>query len=162
MEEATLVRPEMQQIALAHRRRYGYRRITAELRRRGLLVNHKRVARLIREDNLLAVQPRAFVVTTEAQHDLAVYLTSRPSPDSDRDQSALGGRYHVLSPAHRVRRFARDLNIGWRPRSGEGGLYSSSFGKPHLTDYVHLRVESGSQSPSTITSIQNQLFLNFY
>ena len=45
-----------------------------ELRRRGLLVNHKRVARLMREDNLLAVQPRAFVVTTDAQHDLEVYL----------------------------------------------------------------------------------------
>ena len=42
-------------IALEHRRRYGYRRVTAELRRRGLLVNHKRVARLMREDNLLAV-----------------------------------------------------------------------------------------------------------
>lgn len=74
VEEAMLVRAEIQQIALAHRRRYGYRRITAELRRRGLLVNHKRVARLMREDNLLAVQPRAFVVTTEAQHDLEVYL----------------------------------------------------------------------------------------
>jgi transposase InsO family protein len=38
------------------------------------LVNHKRVVRLMQEDNLLAVQPRAFVVTTDAQHDLEVYL----------------------------------------------------------------------------------------
>ena len=68
------VRGQIQQIALAHRRRYGYRRITAELRRRGMLVNHKRVARLMREDNLLAVQPRAFVVTTDAQHEFEVYL----------------------------------------------------------------------------------------
>src|SRR6267143_1895182 len=68
------VRAEIQQIALAHRRRYGYRRITAELRRRGLLVNHKRVARLMREDNLRAIQPCAFVVTTHTQHDLEVYL----------------------------------------------------------------------------------------
>lgn len=74
VEEAMAVRTEIQQIALAHRRRYGYRRITAELRRRGLLVNHKRVARLMREDNLLAVQPRAFVVTTDAGHHLDVYL----------------------------------------------------------------------------------------
>lgn len=74
VEEAMLVRAEIQEIALAHRRRYGYRRITAERRRRGLLVNHKRVARLMRDDNLLAVQPRAFVVTTDAQHDLEVYL----------------------------------------------------------------------------------------
>ena len=74
LEEAMAVRAEIQHIALAHRRRYGYRRITAELRRRGLSVNHKRVARLMREDNLLAVQPRAFVATTDAQHELEVYL----------------------------------------------------------------------------------------
>ncbi|MFQ5993352.1 MAG: IS3 family transposase [Nitrospiraceae bacterium] len=73
-EEDMHVRAAMQQIALEHRRRYGYRRMTAELRRRGLLVNHKRVLRLMREDNLLAVQPRAFVVTTESQHELEVYV----------------------------------------------------------------------------------------
>ena len=68
------VRSNIQQIVLEHRGRYGYRRVTAELRRRGLLVNHKRVARLMREDNLLAVQPRAFVVTTDSKHELEVYL----------------------------------------------------------------------------------------
>lgn len=74
LDEEMAVRGQIQQIALAHRRRYGYRRITAELRRHGLLVNHKRVARLMREDNLLAVQPRAFMATTDAQHELEVYL----------------------------------------------------------------------------------------
>ena len=49
------VRSVIQQIALEHRRRYGYRRIAAELRRRGMVVNHKRVARIMREDNWLAV-----------------------------------------------------------------------------------------------------------
>ena len=39
-----------------------------------MLVNHKRVVRLMREDNLLAVQPRAFVVTTDSDHELEVYL----------------------------------------------------------------------------------------
>jgi putative transposase len=68
------VRSAIQQIALEHRRRYGYRRITAELRRGGMLVNHKRVLRILREDNLLAVQPRAFVVTTDSAHPLEVYL----------------------------------------------------------------------------------------
>jgi len=68
------VRSTIQQIALEHRRRYGYRRVTAELRRRGMFVNHKRVSRLMREDNLLAVQPRAFVVTTDSKHELEVYL----------------------------------------------------------------------------------------
>ena len=73
-QEEMEIRSTMQQIVLVHRRRYGYRRVTAELRRQGLLVNHKRVARLMREDNLLAVQPRAFVVTTDSQHELQVYL----------------------------------------------------------------------------------------
>ncbi len=49
-------------------------RITAELRRRGMLVNHKRVSRLMRADNLLAMQPRAFVVTTDSKHQFEVYL----------------------------------------------------------------------------------------
>jgi putative transposase len=44
-EEAMAVRAAVQQIALEHRRRCGYRRVTAELRRRGMAVNHKRVAR---------------------------------------------------------------------------------------------------------------------
>jgi putative transposase len=68
------VRAVMQQIVLEHRRRYGYRRVTVELRRRGFIVNHKRVARLMQEDNLLGVQPRSFVVTTDSRHELEVYL----------------------------------------------------------------------------------------
>jgi putative transposase len=74
VQEEMEVRSTIQQIVLEHRRRYGYRRVTAELRRRGLLVNHKRVARLMREDNLLAVQPGAFVVTTDSEHEFEVYL----------------------------------------------------------------------------------------
>jgi transposase InsO family protein len=74
LEEETEVRSAIQQIALEHRRRYGSRRITAELRRRGMIVNRKRVSRIMREDNLLAIQPRAFVVTTDSDHELEVYL----------------------------------------------------------------------------------------
>lgn len=74
VEEDMEVRSVIQKIAVEHRRRYGYRRITAELRRRGMLVNHKRVLRIMREDNLLGVQPRAFVVTTDSDHEFEVYL----------------------------------------------------------------------------------------
>jgi transposase InsO family protein len=73
-EEEMEVRSVIQQIALEHHRRYGYRRITAELHRRGMLVNHKRVARIMREDRLLAVQPKHFVTTTESDHKLEIYL----------------------------------------------------------------------------------------
>jgi len=74
VEEDMELRSAIQQIVLEHRRRYGYRRVSAELRRRGMLANHKRVARIMREDNLLAVQPRQFVATTDSHHELEVYL----------------------------------------------------------------------------------------
>ena len=52
---------------------YGRPRITAELRRRGWKVNPKRVYRLMREDNLLCVRKRKFVVTTDSHHMRQVY-----------------------------------------------------------------------------------------
>jgi putative transposase len=66
------VRDEMQKIAVESPA-YGYRRITAELRHRGFAVNRKRVLRMMREDNLLCVRRRAFVVTTDSRHNLPVY-----------------------------------------------------------------------------------------
>jgi putative transposase len=62
------VRDAIQRLALAHPH-YGYRRIAAPLHREGLAVNHKRVLRLMREDNLLRLRKRAFVpVTTCSRH----------------------------------------------------------------------------------------------
>lgn len=73
-EEDAEVRAAIQEIAVAHQRRYGYRRIAAELRRRGMQVNHKRVVRLMGEDNLLAIRRRRFVITTDSKHELEVHL----------------------------------------------------------------------------------------
>jgi transposase InsO family protein len=52
---------------------YGRPRITFELRRRGWTVNPKRVYRILREDNLLCVRKRKFVVTTDSNHGRKVY-----------------------------------------------------------------------------------------
>jgi transposase InsO family protein len=52
---------------------YGYRSITAELQRRGLLVNRKHVLRLMRQDNLLCRRKRSFVATTDSTHSLKVF-----------------------------------------------------------------------------------------
>src|SRR5258708_8868814 len=57
---------------------YGYRRITAALRRAGWVVNHKRVRRLMQEDNLLCLRRRAFVRTTDSNHRLQVYPNLAP------------------------------------------------------------------------------------
>ena len=73
-EEAMAVRAAVQQIVLEHRRRYGYRRVTAELRRRGMAVNHKRVVGLMQEDQLLALRRRPWMATTDSGHELRVYV----------------------------------------------------------------------------------------
>jgi len=52
---------------------YGYRRVHAELVRQGWKVNHKRVLRLMRVDNLLCVRRRKFILTTNSQHGLPIY-----------------------------------------------------------------------------------------
>jgi transposase InsO family protein len=52
---------------------YGWPRMTEELQRRGWTVNHKRVYRLMREDNLLCLRRRKLVVTTDSKHSLPVY-----------------------------------------------------------------------------------------
>ena len=52
---------------------YGYRRITAQLRRDDWVVNRKRVLRIMREDNLLCLRARSFVRTTDSNHKLPVY-----------------------------------------------------------------------------------------
>ena len=73
-QEEMELRSAIQQIFVEHRRRYGYRRVSKELGHRGIIVNRKRVQRLMQEDNLLAIQPKAFVVTTTSQHECEVYL----------------------------------------------------------------------------------------
>ena len=72
--EETVVRAALQEVAVEHHRRYGYRRITAELRHRGMAVNRKRVLRMMQEDNLLAIRTRKFVSTTDSRHTFEVYL----------------------------------------------------------------------------------------
>jgi transposase InsO family protein len=67
------LRARIQQIVLRHRRNYGYRRVKKDLGDQGWVVNHKRVARIMGEDNLLAVRRRKWILTTESRHDLPVF-----------------------------------------------------------------------------------------
>jgi putative transposase len=66
MDETT-VRHTIQQIAL-EMPAYGYRRITRELQRRGMRINHKRVLGLMREDNLLCLRKKRLIATTDSEH----------------------------------------------------------------------------------------------
>jgi len=58
---------------------YGYRRITAQLARNGIVANHKRVLKLMRKDGLLCLGKAAFVNTTQSQHSFTIYPNLVPS-----------------------------------------------------------------------------------
>ena len=66
------LRDALQRIALQFPS-YGWPRMTRELVRRGWAVNHKRVYRPMREDNLLCLRKREFVVATDSDHGLPIY-----------------------------------------------------------------------------------------
>lgn len=77
-EEEVMVRERLQELAVASKRRLGYRPLTHALRREGHVVNHKRVLRLMREDNLLSLQARKYVFTTDSRHRWPVYPNLAP------------------------------------------------------------------------------------
>ena len=66
------LRNQIQHIALRWPA-YGYRRVHAELVRQGWQVNHKRILRLMRTDNLLCVRRQKFILTTDSRHSLPIY-----------------------------------------------------------------------------------------
>jgi transposase InsO family protein len=66
------IRNEIQKIAVEFPR-YGYRRITVELRNRGYIINHKKVLWLMKKDNLLCVKKKFKPMITNSNHDLRKY-----------------------------------------------------------------------------------------
>jgi putative transposase len=71
-EAETALRDAIQRIALAHRD-HGYRRITPLIQRAGFVVGEEKVRRILRNDNLLAVRRRKFVVTSDSKHRYRVH-----------------------------------------------------------------------------------------
>jgi transposase InsO family protein len=71
-QEDMVVRDAIQRLSLRNRF-YGWRRIKIDLGKEGLIVNHKRIKRLMRLDNLLCLRKRPFVpITTQSRHDWPV------------------------------------------------------------------------------------------
>lgn len=164
------LRDRLQRIVLAHRR-YGYRRVTAELRRQGLLVNHKKVLRLMRQDNLLAVQAKGCVFTTDSKHLLPLYPNLLPHLKLDgldqiwqSDITYIRLRERFVYLAVVLDAFSRRV-IGWRlgetleaelavgalrqalqtRRPAPGLVHHSDQGVQYASrDYVELLVEHGA------------------
>jgi len=71
-EEEVALRDQLQRLALKYRY-YGYRPLTKLLKREGWVVNHKRVLRIMRQDNLLSLRRKKFVITTQSGHGWHIY-----------------------------------------------------------------------------------------
>jgi putative transposase len=71
-EAETALRDAIQRMALAHRD-HGYRRITPLIQRAGFVVGQEKVRRILRNDNLLAVRRRKFVVTSDSNHRFRIH-----------------------------------------------------------------------------------------
>ena len=113
----TELRDRIQRVALEHRC-YGYRRVVAELRQQGIVVNRKRVLRVLREDNLLSLRKRKFVVTTDSSHGRIVY------PNLIKDLALTmpnqGGRHYLHSAIGGVYFLSGSSGCFFPPRVGMG------------------------------------------
>lgn len=70
--QRALLRAEIEEV-LTEWPFYGYRHVTRELRRRGIVANHKRVARIMREEALTPHRVRRFITTTDSKYGDPVY-----------------------------------------------------------------------------------------
>lgn len=115
-EEEMHVRSEIQSIALEHEGQYGYRRMTAELRRRGMLVNHKRVARIMRDDSLITA-PRQWPTGRRGHIEMHVNLAARMNVTGTNqlwvaDITYVRLRWEFVYLAVVLDRFSRRV-VGW-------------------------------------------------
>ena len=91
---------------------YGYRRVTAALRREGWSVNHKRVLRIMGEESLLCQLKRRFVLTTDSAHSFGSYPNLLKDVELDGpDQSWISDITYVLLPTS----FCYLAAIKWTP-----------------------------------------------
>ena len=86
-----LLRARLQELAVEHHRLRGYRLLTKTLRREGQVVNHKRVLRLMREDNLLSLRRKKHVFTTDSAHTLPIYPNLARHTTLTALKSTMGG-----------------------------------------------------------------------
>ena len=165
VEEEMEVRSAIRQIAMEHRRRYGYRHISAELRQRGMQVNQ--VARIVREDNWLAIQPRQFVVTTKSYHKLEVHLNRARMKLTGMDQRCgvsdiidqMNRCRSMLIPAERCAAESSAVNAnlcGATPKAGEdsqqtGSAAQDAFSARLMVDHSLKALEGSSGSVDAIS-----------
>ena len=86
---------------------YGYRRVGAELRHRGIVVNSKKVRRLMREHDLQPKRRRRFIATTDSNHESPDLPRPCSRQGRRRPEPGLGGGYHLHRDRGRLRLYGR-------------------------------------------------------
>ena len=89
---------------------YGWRRVRAELRHRGMIVNHKKIKRLMREHGLQPKMRRRYVATTDSDHDQPIY------PNRTKDATLDGPDRLWVADISVPQQAAREMGVG-PPRS---------------------------------------------
>jgi hypothetical protein len=99
-QEETAARDAIQRVVLANRR-YGYRRVAAQLRRDGFVANHKRVLRLMRQDNRIppAWAAGCLFVAVPALEQRGVFFMDFDEIDEVLDSEVGEGHHAVLADA---------------------------------------------------------------
>jgi IS30 family transposase len=135
-EHDTAVRSAIQRVALAHGRHRGYRYISHLLRREdGIIVNHKRVLRLMRQDNLLCLRRKA--LRTYVQERLAGVVVAPSGTKVPGPGVAWNGRRHgrrqdrrwasAWSPEQISRRLPIDFPDDEAMRISHEAIYQALF-----------------------------------
>ena len=148
---------EIQRIALEFPY-YGWPRITAELGKRGWEANHKRVYRIMREDNLLCLRKRKFVVaTTNSNHSRPVY------PNLAREMTLTGINQLWVADYH-----AHPAGVGVRLSGGDSGRLLAARdwlgARPNTrrrTDYCSVADETASPAPGLSASFRQRRPVRF-
>jgi putative transposase len=108
-QELDALTPTVVTIFCRHRRRYGARRIAAELKDQSIVCSAKRVAKILRNQGLRAIQPRSFVPkTTDSRHSWATVRTCCSRPRSRRASMSCG------SPTSPICRCGAAASATWR------------------------------------------------
>ena len=114
---------------------YGYRRVGAEPRHRGIIVNCRRIRRLMREHGLQPKHYRRFVATTDSDHDSPIFPAS-PAAGSSMAQNSFGWRTPPTSPSRRA------LSIWRQVRQPDHAVQSSTRSAAPSCAYCHCGAEN--------------------
>jgi transposase InsO family protein len=122
----------LKEICERHRFRYGRPRVQVELRKKGIMINHKRLARLMRKYDLNARIKRKHVATTDSGHALPVC------------ENILNRDFHAVGPG---KKWVSDITYLW---TTSGWLYLTTVMDLYDRKIIGWAFSTAMDAPSTV------------